>query len=150
MITGNIKDAEKYYSVNPHFKEVFEFLKTIDEQPMGNFNFENFNGGKSEPETSDLDKDGNERVLEAHRDYLDIHYVIKGAEGFGYSRCDILEAVTEYNKEQDYVLLKGEKNKIILHEGDFCIVFPEDAHTPCMSGGDDSKLQKTVIKIKLS
>ena len=61
MITGNIKYAEKYYSVNPNFKEAFEFLKTLDKDSAGGYEFDGFRGGISELETSDYDKEGKEK-----------------------------------------------------------------------------------------
>ncbi len=149
MIVANIKDAEKYYSVNPNFKATFEFLKTLDKDSKGGYEFEGFRGGISELETSDFDKDGNKKtILEAHRKYLDIHYVIEGSEGIAYANTDTLTKTTEYNEEDDYILLKGRCDKVVLGKGDFCVVFPEDAHTPGMEGVG-TYLKKTVVKIKL-
>ena len=94
-------------------------------------------------------KDGTEKLIEAHRDYLDIHYCISGSEGIGYADIDTLTPATEYNAEKDYQLLKGEMFKAILNPGDFCIVFPEDAHAPSMIGKGGTDLKKAVVKIKL-
>ena len=149
MIVANIKDAEKYYSVNPNFKAAFEFLKTLDKNSSGGYEFEGFKGGISEPETSDFDKEGNAKsTLEAHKNYLDIHYVIEGSEGIGYANTDTLTPKTEYCEDEDYILLTGRMNKIILEKGDFCIVFPEDAHAPAMMGSV-TYLKKTVVKIRI-
>ena len=149
MITGNIKDAERYYSVNPNFKAAFEFLKTLDESSSGGYEFDGFRGGISELKTSDLDNEGNEKsILEGHRDWLDIHYVISGSEGVGYAHIDTLTPTTEYHKDEDYILFKGRFDKVILNPGEFCIVFPEDAHLPGMRGTCED-LKKTVVKIKL-
>lgn len=149
MITGNIKDAERYYSVNENFKAAFEFLKTLDKNSSGGYEFDGFRGGISELETSDFDKEGKEKtILEAHKKYLDIHYVIDGSEGVGYAHIDTLTPTTEYNEEEDYILLTGRKDKVILSPGEFCIVFPEDAHAPGMEGVG-TYLKKTVVKIKL-
>jgi len=149
MITGNIKDAKRYYSVNENFESAFKFLEKLDIDSTGEFEFEGFRGCISEMETSDLTKEGKEKtILEAHRKYLDIHFVIDGSEGIGYANIDTLKAETEYNEEEDYLLLTGRKDKIILQPGEFCVVFPEDAHTPGMCG-IDNKLKKAVVKIKL-
>ncbi len=148
MIVGNIKNAERYYSINENFKAAFEFLKTLDKTSSGSYEFEGFRGGISEPKTSDFDENGNDTLFEAHKKYLDIHYVIEGSEGIGYAHIDTLSPTTEYNEEDDYILLSGRKDKVILNKGDFCIVFPEDAHAPAMCG-TESYLKKTVVKIKL-
>ena len=97
---------------------------------------------------ADVAKDGTPRVFEAHRDYLDIHYVISGSECVGYSDIDKLTVEREYDAEGDYLLLRGEVNRLILSPGEFCIVFPEDAHIPGMIGNTPSFI-KAVVKIKL-
>lgn len=148
MIVGNIKDAKRYYSVNENFKTAFEFLGTLDSGASGSFEFPGFRVNIVESEGNDFDSLGAPRVFEAHKDYLDIHFCILGAEGMGYSDINKLEVVKEYDKTGDYMLLRGGVNKLILGEGDFCIVFPEDAHIPAMTGGNGI-FKKAVVKIKL-
>ncbi len=145
MIVGNIKNAERYYSVHPFFKEVFDSLKNIDEKNPEGFENDHFRFSIVKPEFSD---DTSDVVMEAHRDYIDIHYCIEGSEGMGYADIATLTPTTEYNQEDDYILLKGDFAKLILNEGDFCIVFPEDAHAPGMRGNSDT-LTKAVVKVKL-
>ena len=94
-------------------------------------------------------KDGTPREFEAHRKFLDIHYVIDGVECMGYADIDTLTPTTEYNDEKDYQMLKGHVNKIILNKGDFCVVFPEDAHLPQMIGDDGKWVKKAVVKMKV-
>lgn len=148
MIVANIKDAKRYYSVNENFRAAFEFLASLDENSEGSFEFDGFRVNVLESDGNDFDKDGKPRVFEAHIDYLDIHYVIRGSEGMGYSDTDKLSVVQEYDKADDYMLLSGKANKLILLEGDFCIVFPEDAHIPAMAG-EGGAFKKAVVKIKL-
>ena len=151
MIIANIKDAHRYYAVNPHFAAVFDFLKTLTEKStvgtVGDNYKVNFSGKFIE--TSDKMPDGSEKSFEAHKDYIDIHYCISGSEGIGYADVQTLTPTTEYDKENDYFLLSGKYQKVILREGDFCVVFPEDAHIPMMAGEGDGKLLKAVAKVKL-
>ena len=150
MIIANIKDAKRYEPLCKEFAKAFEFLKTLNEDtPVGKFEGDGFRGSVAVFVTSDTAKDGTEKLIEAHRDYLDIHYCISGSEGIGYADIDTLTPATEYNAEKDYQLLKGEMFKAILNPGDFCIVFPEDAHAPSMIGKGGTDLKKAVIKIKL-
>ena len=148
MIIGNIKDAKRYYSLNGNFGAAFEFLSSLDKDSDGLFQFDGFKVSVFEQNGADFEKDGSARAFEAHRQYLDIHYVISGSEGMGYSDIDKLTALAEYNADDDYILLSGEVNKIVMKEGDFCIVFPEDAHVPAMSAGS-APFKKAVVKIKV-
>ena len=151
MVLANIKDAERYYSLNPCFQKAFEFLKTLTSSSKDGIVEENYkvNFSGNFIETADKNPDGTEKSFEAHRKYIDIHYCVCGSEGIGYADIATLTPTTEYDEENDYLLLSGEYQKVVLREGDFCIVFPEDAHIPMMSGDHASKLMKAVVKIKL-
>lgn len=151
MILANIKDAERYCAINKSFPEVFEFLKRLNTESTEGVVSEdyrvNFSGKYTE--TADKNPDGTDKSFEAHKKYIDIHYCISGSEGIGYADVSTLKPTTEYDEENDYFLLSGDFQKLILREGDFCIVFPEDAHIPMMRGCTEGKLLKAVAKIKL-
>ena len=153
MIFGNIKDAHRYYSVNPYFGEAFKQLAALSEGniPESGISTPDFRivmpNGRSK--TFDLNEDGSERELEAHRDFLDIHYCIAGSECIGYNDIDRLTPTMEYDGENDYLMLKGEYYRLTLHPGDFCIVFPEDAHLPMLQGDGDGTVLKAIVKIRV-
>jgi len=44
---------------------------------------------------------GDDFLFEAHRDFLDIHYVISGEERFAYALIDSLKTEKEYVKADD-------------------------------------------------
>ena len=145
MIVANIKDAKRYFGINPNFENAFEYLKTLNQDcETGTFEFEGFRGNICVLDTPEVDG----KLLEAHREYLDIHYVLKGSEAIGYAHIDTLKTDTEYNSQDDYLLLDGDMYKVYLKEGDFCIVFPEDAHAPVMRAFDD-KVKKAIVKIRI-
>ena len=146
MITGNIKDAKRYYSIIESFEEAFEFLKTLDENSApGSHNFDTFRVNVVETETSEKEN----AVFEAHRDFLDIHFVLCGEEGIEYADVNNLTVTKEYDSAEDYMLLSGKGYRFSLKKGDFCIVFPEDAHAPCLLSGNSKHLKKAIVKIKL-
>ena len=105
--------------------------------------------GASEINTSDKTANGDNKVFEANRKFIDIHFMIDGEETFGYANVNDLRAITEYNDKEDYLLLNGNINRIRLGNGDFCIVFPEDAHIPAMEYGGSKKAKKAIVKIPL-
>ena len=151
MIVANIKDAKRYFGVDPHFEEIFARLAELTaDSATGGTEYDGFRIGVSEGATYDVKPDdGTPRDFEAHRKFLDIHYVIEGAECMGYADVATLTPVTEYNDEKDYQMLSGHVNKIILNKGDFCVVYPEDAHLPQMIGDDGKKVKKAVVKMRV-
>ena len=151
MIFTHIKDSEKYIAVNPNFKNAFEFLKTLNaDTPNGSYEGEGFRCNVMEVTTSDTAADGTPKVFEAHKDYLDIQYAIKGTDCIGFAVTDTLSVVKPYDAEKDYLLLSGECDKITVQESELCILYPEDAHIPGMcADGKSFALKKAVVKIKL-
>ena len=103
----------------------------------------------SEVMPSDEDGEGNKKLFEAHRKYIDLHYIFEGTEQFGYANVQTLKPVTEYSEADDYILLEGEVNRITLREGDFVIAFPEDAHIPALKYQNSEKVKRAVVKIPM-
>lgn len=150
MIVDSINNAKKYFKIDDRFEKIFSTLASLtNDSPLGWQDFGDFRIGVSECETFDKDSNGNDRSAEAHREYADIHYVISGDEGVGYANIESLKPICEYNSAQDYQLLSGEVNLIHLRKGDFCLVYPEDAHLPQMTAGENRHLKKAVVKFKL-
>ena len=148
MITDSLSNCAMYETVHKDFKKVFEALRKI---ATGN-----------ETEKVVLDEDNvwinapasavipeESRMFEAHRDFIDIHYILSGSETFGYANVDALTITKEYDKEADYELLDGEKSLLILNAGDFCITFPQDAHIPYFQKHGEEDLVRAVAKIRL-
>lgn len=148
MITGNIRDCEKYYRVHKSLKMAFDFLKTVNEDtPQGSYVLEENSvrvnvSGNVEP------VDGY-KPFEAHRDFIDVHFIVKGAEKFGYSNVNKLKVTKDYDEKEDYMLLSGDVDSVTLSKGDFCMVFPEDAHIPCIEKCSEEQLKRAVVKIRL-
>ena len=139
MIIGNINSYKKYSNVHKDFDLVFNYLKKTDNPPLGRVDLSDTVWLTTSTSSA---FEAKTKPFEAHKNYIDIHYVVSGKETFGYSNIDSLISIQEYNELDDYELLEGEISTIILNEGDFCIVFPEDAHIPCMQ-----KLSQHLIRV---
>ena len=146
MIFGNIKDAKRYYCVNERFEKAFVILTRLDVSASERITIEDGIFWINIAEFDDV-SDG-EKQAEAHKDFLDIHFIISGEEKFGYADIERLTEAKSYDKENDYLLLSGEVDVVTLKKGDFCVVFPEDAHIPVMGKGE-GKLKKAIVKIKM-
>ena len=88
-------------------------------------------------------------LFEAHRDYIDIQYIISGEEKISvtdYSSCT--EAVA-YDKEKDIEFLNGEGEYYPLKEGEYMILYPQDAHKPSISLNNQSTVRKAVVKVRI-
>ena len=148
MITDKIKNSDTYAACNSLFPEIFEKLKTLTPNDAGK-KFVIEEGVAWVAVSSSENAPPCDRKFEAHKKFLDIHFVIEGEETFVFANADELMPETEYNEAEDYLLLNGEGTKLTLRVGDFCIVYPQDAHIPTLKKLSGGKLVRGVAKIKL-
>lgn len=91
-------------------------------------------------------KEQSEGLWEAHRKYLDIHYIIEGEEIVYISHIDSMRASNDY--QDDYQLFEGEKtHEVFLQKGDFLILYPHEVHKTAIKKNMLSGVQKYVFKV---
>ena len=96
------------------------------------------------------DKDMTE--YELHRNYMDIHYIVNGEEGFGISTTDIDESY-HYDEKADIAFVGTslcDQHDTTLRTGEFCMVWPNEIHKPSLKTIEDrTQVTKVIIKVKL-
>ena len=75
---------------------------------------------------------------EAHKAYVDIQYVVQGKERIDLAPAAIMEVEDEYDGEKDIVFFKepAQATRIVLTDGGYAILYPEDSHKPGLNAGD--------------
>lgn len=146
MIVDSINNSKKYMSIHKDFERVFQYLKSMEEASVGKVVLDEGNVWINVMDIQDTPK--GTRSFEAHREFIDVHYIYCGEEEFGYSNIDRLQTTVEYNPQNDCELLEGVVNTLCLNAGDFVVTFPEDAHMPYITKGD-GQLIHIVAKIRL-
>lgn len=99
-------------------------------------------------------KEVNENGYEAHRDYIDIQYLLKGNEKICCLPLEYLKEMKAYKAEIDaafYEEANVRPQEMLIGNGYFVIFYPQDGHMPCLSFLDSLviKVKKVVIKIAL-
>lgn len=84
---------------------------------------------------------------EAHRRYIDVHYVVSGHERIGFADLQTLQ-VGDYLPDKDFLPVRGEGSTIKLAVGSFVILFPEDAHMPGLADPVPMPIRKVVLKAR--
>lgn len=149
MIIDNIKNAEKYVKLHPSFKAAFEALfeitpETPDEKITvdGDNIFVNL--------ATYTNKNVDECLFESHKKYIDIQYVITGGELIDVCEADNLKATDDRLDTDDIAFYENTDvfSTAYLGGGDFVILFPGEAHRPCVApDGKGIKTKKAVAKI---
>lgn len=146
MIRDKLKHYKEYDRLSSSIKKGLEFLEKAD--------FENLQDGRHELSDTDYvniqtyttkaDAD-----FEAHREYIDIQYIISGQEQIGVTKYENCTTTVQYNMVKDIEFLSGEGIYFPIKEGEFMILYPEDAHKPSISIDTPTEVRKAVVKIKI-
>jgi biofilm protein TabA len=148
MILDKITNIHLYPDINPAVLEALRYLKETD--------FSKQTPGRKEINGDDIfsiisnynTKDLGDCRLEAHRKYIDIHYLAEGSEIIGYSVLKDQEKATDYDAENDFILYCGEKNYLKLEQGMFAVFFPSDLHMPGLMIVKPAPVKKVVVKVR--
>lgn len=146
MIIDRIENAALYYPIHARLERAFEYIHNIDVEaiPAGRYELDETMYVLVQEYNTKLKEDGK---WEAHRRYIDLQYVVRGAEGMGYANLHHLQQ-GEYDADKDFLPLFGEGDLVQLKSGCFVLLFPEDAHMPSMAIGNISEpAKKVVVKI---
>lgn len=147
MIIGNIKNISAYKGLSGGIDKAIDFvLNASPDIAEGKHEIDGKNVYASvvTKDTKPLE----EAKFEAHREYLDLQFILDGGEVMGYAPADTMTESVAYNPEKDILFLKGDGSFIDVNKGDFYIVHPFDAHAPGL-GKVPGKFKKIIVKIKL-
>ena len=147
MIIADLKDSERIESLHPCFKKVFDYIKNNDflAMPLGRIDIDGelafINNADAKGETRDS-------KLEGHKDYLDIHIPLLVNETIGWlSVNDAKNCIQEYDTVKDRSFYSDAPSTFVdVQVGQFCIVYPEDLHSPNIC---ETNVRKLVVKIKI-
>ncbi len=89
--------------------------------------------------------------FEAHQKYVDIQMLVKGKEFIDVAPTDTLTVKEAYREEKDVAFYEAPERftRMLVNEGSFVILYPEDAHRPTVSAGEPEKVMKIVGKVKI-
>lgn len=97
-------------------------------------------------------KEVNENGYEVHHDYIDIQYLISGEEYINSTPLEYLNEIKAYNKDIDaafYVEAGTKHQELLLGNGYFAILFPQDGHMPQLCVDKPTSVKKVVVKVKI-
>ena len=144
MIYDHIRNIRLYKGLSPALDTALEFIAQAGKDAeLGTTMLAH--GVKiivSESETKLV----NEKGYEAHRLFADVQFALSGRE---LIRCKPLEQVREtipYNPEKDaarYADCPGAD--MVIGDGFFLVVFPEDAHEPLLAADGQPQLVKKIV-----
>jgi len=147
MVIDKLSNAKQYYGLSGRIEKSLKYLQSTDLEKLGIGKHE-IDGKNIFVVVSEYDaKDIEQGKWEAHRNYLDIQYVVSGKEKIGYASIDEMKMIGEYNQDKDVLFLQGEGDLLLVNEGAFALFAPQDAHMPGIKVNNGEHVKKIVVKI---
>ncbi|MDD2467582.1 MAG: YhcH/YjgK/YiaL family protein [Desulfobulbus sp.] len=149
MILDTIENLSSYYFLNSGFKKAFDFLSRADLKDLPAGKYEIDGEHIFAIIVNDLGEAKNEGLLEVHRKYIDIQFVVAGTDEMGWKPKSLcLHPKSNYDEESDAQNFKDEPATwISVQKNSYAIFFPEDAHMAMFSSGI---IHKVIIKVAVN
>ena len=147
MIKDNIKNFKFYTGISDRIRHGFEWIINSNLEKMSDGRYEIEDGIYANLQTYETKDDA---LYEAHRDYIDIQYMIEGSEKCGVAEFKTCKTATKYDKERDIEFLNTNSGEYFtLNSGEFFVFFPQDAHKPSLNNNYKQKVKKVVVKVHI-
>lgn len=150
MIVDSLLRADLYYPLSESVRKALIYLRETDFTGM-------------EPGRYDVDGDrifaivqayrtlpADQVKWESHRRYLDIQYMVEGAEYMGISRKQFMNLIYPYDTETDVAKYMGKGDFIRVEQEQFTIFFPNEIHMPKVQILRPEPVLKVVMKVQLN
>ena len=152
MIIDHLSHAAQYYSVLPRLEKAFAFLETATREnyPVGRYELEGKELFAMVQEYESLPADGSR--FEAHRNYVDVQYVVSGTEAIEVTELSKTRECDAYDSARDVAFFcdHSGKTRTVLTAGEWGLFFPHDVHKPGLApDGTPAHVKKIVVKIRL-
>jgi len=146
MILDTFENLSSYFYLNSGFQKAFDFLSQTDLKDLSPAKYEIDGDQVFAIVVNDFGREKEEGLLEIHRKYIDIQFVLSGTDNMGWKPKGLCFSPTDiFNQEIDAQFFKDEPDTwITVQPNSFAIFFPDDAHMAMFS---TEKIHKIIIKV---
>ena len=150
MIYDKLDNIDIYKGISDDIYAGLQYLRVIDADiASGTYQINHrVKAIVSEYETKAENKYG----FEAHRKNIDIQYLVKGEEKISSLPLEYLKESKTYDEKIDaafYVERGIKPQDLLLGNGFFAILFPQDGHMPQLCVNTPGIVKKVVVKVKI-
>ena len=152
MIYDTLNNIAFYKGLSPDIYEGLKFLQQVNPDiAVGTYQLTpNVKAIVSEYTTKEVNENG----YEAHRQNIDIQFLLKGEEKIACLPVEELSETKPYSEETDVAFYNAvsdlKPSNLPLHPGYFAIFFPQDGHMPQLCANEPEKVKKVVVKVQMT
>ena len=147
MILDKLENAPLYYPINENLAFALRYLLEhkgeLDSSPLGIQKLtEDVQLKLLEYETMPYP-----RRWESHIEFTDVQYMIRGSERIGWNHVDRMHD-GEKQPDKDQIIHQGTGEQILVPEGFFVVLFPQDVHMSKLMDGTSAYAKKAAMKVR--
>lgn len=147
MIFDNLQNRNNYKSIPYIYRALQELKKLEGTFPESTIVYEE--GSLFANPVTLTSKPESDCIFEAHKNFLDLHYIVEGVEGIATADVTTLEEKIPYEESKDIGFYQGDADGIYyLKPGQFMICWPSDAHKVAVMQDSPAPIRKIVVKIR--
>ena len=145
-----VEFAKQYTANKAVWDKAFAYFRdtNLDQLTPGKYpvDGENVTAAVTENPTKEFDKTN----WESHRKYIDMQYVVQGAEKIGVAPMDKATLTKPYDEARDNANYSAEGKLYEARPGTIYIFFPQDVHRPNIRVEGIDKDKKLVLKVRVA
>lgn len=148
MIYDRYENRGQYSACHKAFAMGFDFIKRAREEDLAPGKYE-LDGKNVFAIVQEYTTKPQGEEFEAHRNYIDIQYILSGQESMECAELKNCKVVTPYDLQNDVEILvcTGVSAKMEFEGGNFAIFFPQDAHKPGFMLNYPGPVKKVIVKV---
>ena len=150
MIYDKISNYETYASLSDDIRIGLEFL--VHATPATENGVHELSPRVKAIVSEYTTKPENENGYEAHRQFIDIQYLISGSEKVACLPLEYLKETKAYSRDSDaafYEQANVQPQELLIGNGYFAILFPQDGHMPQLCADKPLAVKKVVVKVAI-
>lgn len=151
MIFDTLKNMNYYVKMMPELKEIQKFTSDFMAGEMENKRYDLDGDNLFVSPATYVPKDHEGAEYESHVKYADVQIVVKGREYIGVAPLEDCAVTKPFTDGGDIAFYTSEKGSLcLLEEGYFLVLYPQDAHMPCLKVDDSGEeVTKLVFKVRI-
>lgn len=146
MIYDNLNHLDQYQGLSPRLVRGLELLRTTDFSTVEDGQYE-IDGQNLFFSLQSYESKPANNTPEAHRDYIDIQFLVEGTEKIGVAPLEDMIEEVEGHPERDIWFYRGPVDEITLSKDRFAVFFPGDAHAPGIAPEQPAHCRKCLVKV---
>ncbi len=151
MFNTSISTAEKYDYLSAKFRAAYKWLADNDVKALADGTYRVLGDDVIANIQTYTTSPAESLRYETHDQHFDIQYIAEGREFFAVrprTGLSLIESKPERDAEF-WAAPDDECSMILLHEGEFIIVSPEEAHKSRCCAGEPARVRKVLFKVKM-